>query len=57
MDQFGLNMNFLRIKQVSGIILALEIHFLKPFPHFLGFQDCAQDFREVQGLIRKTLKA
>jgi hypothetical protein len=41
----------------SGIILALEIHFLKPFPYFLGFQDCAQDFREVQGLIRKTLKA
>jgi hypothetical protein len=31
----------------SAIILALEIHFLKPFTHFLGFQDCAQDFREV----------
>ena len=27
MDQFGLNMNFLRIKQVSKIIFVLKINF------------------------------
>jgi hypothetical protein len=27
MDQFGLNMNFLRIEQVSGIIFILKIDF------------------------------
>jgi hypothetical protein len=41
----------------SGVILALEINFLNPFSYFIRLQDCAQDFREVQGLIRKTLKA
>jgi hypothetical protein len=41
----------------SRIILVLEIHFLKSFPYFLGFQNCVQDFRKVQGLIRKTPKA
>jgi hypothetical protein len=46
------------MKYISfGIILALEIHFLKPFPYFLELQDCAQHFREMQGLIRKTPKA
>jgi hypothetical protein len=28
MDRFGLNMNFLGIKQVLGLFLYLEIHFL-----------------------------
>jgi hypothetical protein len=32
MDQFGLNMNFLGIKQVLGLFLSLKIHFLNRFP-------------------------
>jgi hypothetical protein len=28
MEQFGVNMNFLGIKQVLGLFLYLEIHFL-----------------------------
>jgi hypothetical protein len=32
----------------SGIILALKIYFLNPFPYFLGPQDCAHESGEVQ---------
>ena len=35
----------------------IGINFLNHFSYFIRLQDCAQDFREVQGLIRKTLKA
>jgi hypothetical protein len=49
MDEKGFKMNFLLSILSSGIILALEIHFLKSFPHFLGFQDCAQNTRKCRG--------
>jgi hypothetical protein len=41
MDQFGLNMNFLWIKQLLGIVFILKIHFLNQFPWFSISLDCA----------------
>jgi hypothetical protein len=32
MDQFGVHMNFLWIKQVLGLFLHLKMHFLNRFP-------------------------
>jgi hypothetical protein len=40
-DQFGLTMNFLGIKQVSVINFILKIHFLNDFPGFINCLDCA----------------
>jgi hypothetical protein len=37
----------------SGILLALEIHFLNYCSYFLRALDCAHYFNKVQGLIRK----
>jgi hypothetical protein len=45
-------MNFLTYIS-SGIILALEIHFLNPFSYFLRPQDFAQEYGEVQGSFHK----
>jgi hypothetical protein len=51
MDQFGLSMNFLWIKQVSGIIFVLKsfsiIKFLFPLFSGLGIKN-----KEMQGLTR-----
>jgi hypothetical protein len=46
-------MNFLEIKQDSGIIFTLKIHFLYLFYNFLLALDCAPQYKKVRGLIYK----
>jgi hypothetical protein len=56
MVQFGVNMNFLQIKQVLTFIYALKINFCD---YFLFPQDSGSglDFWKVQGSQRKTAQA
>jgi hypothetical protein len=49
MDQFGLTMNFLGIKQVSIINFILKIHFLNDFLGFLNCLDCAPKTEKCRG--------
>jgi hypothetical protein len=46
MDQFGLTMNFLGIKQVSVINFILKIHFLNDFLGFINCLDSAPKIRK-----------
>jgi hypothetical protein len=49
MDQFGLTMNFLGIKQVSVINFILKIHFLNDFLGFINCLDSAPKIRKWRG--------
>jgi hypothetical protein len=52
MDQFGVHMNFLQIKQVLTFIYALRINFCDYFL-FSQVSGSGLKYREVQGLWRK----
>jgi hypothetical protein len=49
MDQFGLTINFLGIKQVYVINFILKIHFLNDFLNFINYLDCAPKTEKCRG--------
>ena len=53
MDQFGVHMDFLQIKQVLTFIYALKIYFCDYFL-FSQVSGSGLKYREVQGLARKN---
>jgi hypothetical protein len=56
MDQFGVHMNFLRIKQVSAINLIPKIYFLILFPWFSNLWTGPQILRSVGAMVQIFLR-
>jgi hypothetical protein len=56
MDQFGLNMNFLGIKQVLGLFLCLEIHFLNYFSDLISIWIARKIKQKPKGLCARTTR-
>jgi hypothetical protein len=56
MDQFGLSMNFIWIKQVLGIVFILKFCFLNDFIGFIHCLDYASIPKEFRGCCIKIPK-
>jgi hypothetical protein len=49
MDQFGVHMDFLQIKQVLTFIYVLKNYFLNSFPGFINYQGWASNTGKRRG--------